>query len=168
MRKAFIFLLTLLISASMIGCELTEAQKSPAEKAKDFEIQDINGNIVKLSDYPGKVILLNFFATWCPPCRMEMPDFNLIEKEYKDKVKIIAINAAHEPLPAVQEFVKTNNLEFTVAIDDGRVGALYGPIPGIPVTVIIDKDFNIARKYVGLRPKEVFVNDINELLKGGV
>ena len=65
----------------------------------------------------------------------------------------------------MQEFASRNKLTFTIALDDGKVGDLYGPIRGIPVTVIIDRGFNIAKKYIGMRTKEVFVNDIKEQLK---
>ena len=159
-RKA-LFLLVLSLVMFVVGCGSTQAQYG---KAPDFQLQDINGNTITLSDYSGKVIALNFFATWCPPCRVEMPDFNEIQAEYPDRVKIIAINVGRESISKVQGFADSNNLEFTIAMDDGNVSRLYGPIRAIPVTVIIDRDFNIAKKYVGLRTKEVFVADIETLL----
>lgn len=132
-------------------------------KAIDYELQDINGNTVRLSDYSGKVIILNFFATWCPPCRREMPDFNEVAKEYKNDVEIIAI-AVNDNLSKVQQFVKSNRLVFTVAMDDGRISSSYGPIRGIPLTFIIDRDFNIAKKHVGMMHKNVLISEFKELL----
>ena len=164
MRKLAIFALTLLFITAAIGCGNTQAEKPSQGKALDFELKDIKGNTLRLSDYSGRVILLNFFATWCPPCRVEMPDFDKIAKEYKDDVTVIAINISRESPRTVQDFVSRNNLTFTVAIDDGSVSSLYGPVNAIPVTVIIDKDFNIAKKYIGMRKKEVFVRDIEGLL----
>jgi len=165
MRLKTYVLLLLFLTAFSIGCGNMPAEAPHGSKALDFTLKDINGDEVRLSDHSGKVIMLNFFATWCPPCKAEMPDFNEIQNEYKNDVKIIAVNVGGEALSKVQKFASRNNLTFTIALDDGRVSDLYGPIRGIPVTVIIDKDFNIAKKYVGMRTKEVFVKDIEENLK---
>jgi thiol-disulfide isomerase/thioredoxin len=153
------------------GCINTEAEKPvsggvpgrASGGAPDFEIQDINGRNIKLSDYSGRVILLNFFATWCPPCRAEMPDFNEIASEYRGRVMIIAVNVGNESLDTVRAFVNSNRLGFPVALDDGNASRLYGPIRAIPVTVLIGRDFKIAKRYIGARSKEVFVNDIEAL-----
>jgi len=142
----------------------TENTDGEISRTADFELEDINGRKFKLSDYSGNVIILNFFATWCPPCKAEMPDFNEITREYANDVTIIAINVGKEPLSKVRSFVEANKLRFKVAMDNGYVSRLYGPIRAIPVTYVIDRNFNIARKYLGARTKEVFVKDINELL----
>jgi thiol-disulfide isomerase/thioredoxin len=164
MKKTVIFLVALLALALTFGCGDTQAQKAQYEKAPDFEIRDIKGNTVKLSDYSGRVIILNFFATWCPPCRAEMPDFNEIAKEYSGRVEVIAVNVGRESAAVVKKFAGANGLNFTIAIDDGNVSALYGPVRAIPVTVIIDRNFNIAKRYIGARKKAVFVSDIKKLL----
>jgi len=165
MKKKIVLLFSLMFLITALGCGSTMAQKPSYGKAEDFSLTDLNGKTFKLSDYSGKVIMVNFFATWCPPCRMEMPDFNQIQRENADTVKVIAVNVGNESPGVVQKFVKDNALTFTVAMDDGKVSRLYGPIPGIPVTVVIDTDFNIARRYVGLRSKDVFENDIRALRK---
>ena len=139
------------------------AEEVQIAKAADFELQDINGKNFRLSDYAGNVIVLNFFATWCPPCRTEMPDFNRIASEYAADVTVIAINVGNEPVSKVRDFVSANGLTFTVAMDDGNVSSLYGPIRSIPVTYFINRDFNIAKKYIGSRPGEVFVKDVESL-----
>jgi cytochrome c biogenesis protein CcmG/thiol:disulfide interchange protein DsbE len=164
MRKKNIFLITLILLTFIFGCGSTEAEKAVYEKARDFEIQDIYGNKVHLSDYSGKIIILNFFATWCPPCRRELPDFNAIAIEYEKDVKVIAVNVGRESAPYVRDFAKNNNLNFTIVIDEGQISALYGPITAIPVTVIIDRDFDITKRYVGLRTREVFLEDIQKML----
>ena len=164
MKKAILFLV-LFMAMFAIGCGSTEAQKSQYGKAPDFQIKDINGQPVKLSDYSGKIVILNFFATWCPPCRMEMPDFERIARNYPNDVKILAINVGRESVAKVKDFVSENSITFTVAMDDGNVSNLYGPIRGIPVTVIIDKNMNIAQKYIGMRTEEVFVKNIRELAR---
>jgi thiol-disulfide isomerase/thioredoxin len=164
-KKATVFLAALFLATFVVGCGSARAERGAYPGAWDFELEDIKGNKVKLSDYSGKVIILNFFATGCPPCRIEMPDFDKIQKEYAKDVKVIAVNVGRESREKIREFARSNNLEFTIVMDDGTVIGLYGPIWGIPVTVIIDRNFNIARRYVGLRPKEVFVKDIEDLLR---
>ena len=164
MRKKTIVLISIFLVAFTIGCGNVRTEGAAASGAHDFTLEDINGDMVKLSDYSGSIIVLNFFATWCPPCRAEMPDFNEVAKEYKNDVKIIAVNVGRESLSKVRSFVRDNNLVFTVAMDDGRVSALYGPIRGIPVTVIIDRDFNIAKRYVGLVTKNTLIGAIKQIL----
>ena len=72
-----------------VGREGATKEKSKYAKTRDFHLQDISGNTIRLSDYKGKVILLNFFATWCLPCRVEMPDFKKVSKEYKNEEKLL-------------------------------------------------------------------------------
>jgi len=92
MRLKTYVLLLLFLTVFSIGCGNMPAEAPQGSKAPDFTLEDINGDEVTLSDHSGKVIMLNFFATWCPPCRAEMPDFNEIQNEYKDSVKVIAVN----------------------------------------------------------------------------
>lgn len=163
MKRQAVFLIALSMLIFMIGCGNTQAQRVEYEKAPDFELKDINGATFRLSDYSGKVIILNFFATWCRPCLIEMPDFNEIEREYKNEIKVIAINVGRENPGRVRDFAESKKLKFTIAMDNGTVSRIYGPIRAIPVTVIIDKNFRIAKRYIGLRSKKVFVNDIKNL-----
>ncbi|MDD4201853.1 MAG: TlpA disulfide reductase family protein [Candidatus Omnitrophica bacterium] len=158
MKKIWGFCLLFFFIVSM--CTALYAQP---QQAHDFVIKDISGNDIKLSDHKGKVIFLNFFATWCPPCRMEMPDFNDIAKAYPDDVAVIAINVDNEPELNIREFVNEQGLVFPVCVDTQGLSQLYGPIRAIPVTIVIDKDFLIAERYVGARSRDVFEEDIKRL-----
>lgn len=164
MKKIFcVVILGALLSFSL-GCFSSQAQKDfKGESAPDFTLKDLKGNSFKLSDFSGKIIILNFFATWCPPCRSEMPDFNQIQKANPDTVKIVAVNVGGENVNQVSNFVSQLGLEFMVARDDGKVANMYGPIRAIPVTFVIDKNMNVQKHYIGARPKEVFEKDIEEL-----
>ena len=122
--------------------------------AEDFELEDLKGNRVKLSDYKGQIVFLNFWATWCPPCRAEMPDMEEIYKKYGDKgVAILAVNSTSMELRGgtdskkarkqVEEFIESNGYIFPVLLDsDDEVLIKYNnivPITGIPTTFMIDK-----------------------------
>ncbi|MBC8498925.1 MAG: TlpA family protein disulfide reductase [Candidatus Atribacteria bacterium] len=161
MNKLVICMIGIFIVSLGAGCADARIGNTEYGEAKDFTAPDINGKAVTLSNYKGKIIFLNFFSTWCPPCRMEMPDFNALSKEYSKEVEVIAVAVGRESIERVKSFVKDNNLGFTVIMDDGNISGLYGPMPGIPVTVVIDKDFNIQRRYIGMRPKEVFLQDVD-------
>jgi len=160
MKKLCAIILACLLLTMGFGCGKSQASPGVSGKAMDFELKDINGNPFKLSDYSGKVIILNFFATWCPPCRMEMPDFNELSGKYPDALKIVGVNVAGESLSKVKEFAGQNGLTFTIVLDDGKVSRDYGPIRAIPVTVVINKNFEIAKKYIGARSKEDFEKDV--------
>ncbi len=163
MKKITIVLIAGFLLTLSLGCGRSSAEKAAYAKAADFTLNDINGKEIRLSDYSGKIIILNFFATRCPPCRREMPDFNEIAREYKDDVEVIAVDVDQESPSKLKDFAERYNLKFKILIDDGEASALYGPIRWIPTTFIIDKDFNIARKYTGSRTRQQLAEDIKEL-----
>jgi len=164
MKRTLLALVSVFIFLFSLGCGSANTEGASGREAYDFTANDINGSPIKLSDYRGKVIVLNFFATWCPPCRMEMPDFNEIASDFRNDVKIIAIDVGRESRARVKGFIEQYGLAFSVIIDDGRLASLYGPIRAIPVTVIIDRDFRIAKRYLGARSRAVFAADIRPLL----
>lgn len=163
MKRLAISLILFCFAIFVFGCGSNLSAKESGETASDFQLTDVSGKVVKLSDSKGKIIILNFFATWCPPCRMEMPDFNEIAETEADSVSVVAVNVGGESDAAIKKFADSNNLKFPVAKDDGKVSELYGPLSAIPVTYIIDKNFRIAKKYIGMRTKDVFAADVEAL-----
>lgn len=135
------------------------------EKASDFTLEDLGGKAVNLSDFKGRVIILDFFATWCPPCRGEIPDFIELEKTYGPKgLSIIGVST--ETQGELKDFAGSMGINYPVLVDAAsKAHGVYGPIRAIPTTFIIDKDFKIRKHYIGARSKEVFEADIKELLK---
>ena len=134
------------------------------ETAPDFSLADMDGKAVNFSQFKGKVIILDFFATWCPPCREEIPDFIKLQSAYGDKgfaMVGVALVSAEE----ARDYAAKAGINYPVLIDDGKVSETYGPVRSIPTTYVIGKDSKIQKVYIGYRPKEVFEKDIQELLK---
>jgi peroxiredoxin/plastocyanin len=124
--------------------------KSKVE-AIDFELEDLDGNMKSLSSYHGKLVFLNFWATWCGPCRFEMPSMQKVYKELKDEgFEIVAVDL-REDNKSVKKFVDNHGLTFPVLLDKtGRVGAIYGA-RSIPTTYIIDREGFIVGRAIGAR-----------------
>lgn len=134
--------------------------------APSFTLKDLDGNEVSLGDYKGKKILLNFWASWCPPCRAEMPDMESFYQNYKDKgYVVIAVNAASteknsQDAPA---FVKKNDLTFPVLVDEkGSINARYN-VMSLPTSYFIDSDGVIRNKVIGAMSEEHMVKEMRKL-----
>jgi len=135
----------------LVSCSATE--KKNLKKAPDFSLKTPDNKIVKLSDYKGKVVILNFFGTWCPPCRMEIPDFVKFYKENKEKgVVIIGIAVGSRP-EDIKKMIKEFKINYPVCISDGKVEREYGGIRFVPTSFIIDKNGNIYKKQIGMMNK---------------
>ncbi|WHX98269.1 redoxin domain-containing protein [Neobacillus sp. DY30] len=116
-------------------------------KAPDFELKTLAGDTVKLSDLKGKKVMLNFWATWCPPCKAEMPAMEEFHKEAGDDVVILAVNI--DPHLDVKAFIDENGITFPIPLDEeDRVNEAY-QVLSIPTTYFIDTKGNIGNKYIG-------------------
>ena len=133
--------------------------------APDFTITDLEGNSLTLSDFKGKVIILNFWATWCPPCRMEIPDFIELYENYKDEgLLIIGISLDGGDSRKVKQFSEKLKINYPIGLGDVNVTRDYGGIRAIPTTFIIDREGNIREKYVGYQRKAIFEEAVKKLL----
>jgi len=133
--------------------------------APDFSLPLVKGSgFMTLSENIGKVIILDFWATWCPPCRMEIPGFIELYNKYKDSGLIVIGIIVGDNMDIVKKFVLENNINYPVVMGNSKVVQDYGGITGIPTTFIIDRKGNIVQKFIGYRPKEVFENEIKKLL----
>jgi len=138
------------------------------KQAPDFTLKDANGHTVRLSDYRGKVVLLDFWATWCGPCKIEIPWFQEFERQYKDKgFAVIGVAMDEEGWNVVKPFAQHMSINYRVVVGDDSIGDLYGEggIDALPTTFLIDRGGRIASVHVGLSSKSDFENDIQELLK---
>ena len=139
------------------------------KKAADFQLTDLNGNTVTLDNYKDKVIMLNFWATWCGPCRVEIPDFIKMTDKYEDDgLVIVGIGGFREDLNKIKPFVKENGMNYPILfVKPENIQSLvdsYGGIRGIPTTFLIDKNGIIRHKWVGPRSEEVFMEEISKYL----
>lgn len=143
--------------------EQTSSNEQPT--AYDFKLKSIEGKEVKLSDFKGKVVILDFWATWCAPCREGIPDLIDIQKNYSKDVQIIGITVDENPMKVVPPFVKEYKINYPILIGTDEVYQKYGGIDAIPTTFIIDKNGKILKKHIGLVEKEVLINEIKQGLK---
>ena len=138
-----------------------------SEAAPDFTLYTLDGEEVKLSDYLGKVVILDFWATWCSPCRKGIPDLISIQNEYNDDLVVIGISLDQ---PATQNemvpFIKNYGINYPIVLGNIEVSAAYGNIQAIPTSFVIDKEGNIINKHIGLVPKSTLIEEINLLLSG--
>jgi thiol-disulfide isomerase/thioredoxin len=126
-----------------------EQSSKDAIMAPDFELETIDGNKIKLSDMRDKYVILNFWATWCGYCVIEMPDLQKLQADHKDDLLILAVNVG-ESKEVVQNFIKENNLELTVVLDEKmNVANTYG-IRSYPTTISVNKKGEAIRGYVGM------------------
>ncbi len=133
----------------------------------DFELQDIHGETLKLSDFEGDIILLNIWATWCPPCRDEVPALVALQDKFQDDgVQVIGVaideNGAES---AVAGFAESFDINYPVPLDDGTVQEAYGPLSVIPTSYILDRNRNIRFYAAGYLEYEQMVEAVRELLE---
>lgn len=116
------------------------------EEAPDFKLNDLNGKTVRLSDYRGKSVMINFWATWCPPCKKEMIDIETFSKKKQDRWVVLAVNVDGGNEIGVRQFVKERNLTFSVLIDNNDMVSNQYHILSIPTTFFLNEDGIIVNK----------------------
>jgi thiol-disulfide isomerase/thioredoxin len=131
-----------------------------------FTIEDMNGKKINLSAYKGKVILLDFWATWCGPCRIEIPHFVELQKQYGPKGLVVLGFSVDDTVDRLKPFANEFQMNYPVLVGLGRddVQDAFGPIWGMPTTLLISRDGRICRKNTGIQGKAKYERDINALL----
>ena len=152
-----------------------EASQAPTEGAAcmadakpanmDFTFKDLDGKDVALSTYKGKVVLLNFWATWCGPCKAEIPGFVELQAKYKDKLTVVGLSV-DDPADKARAFATEYKVNYPILLADGdeKIQDAYGPIWGIPASFIISKDGRVCRRHMGIAPKAVFEKEVVALM----
>lgn len=176
MKKYSILFLLILFGFSIIGCgkkEKVEPEKRtnpPVEKressqlAPNFDLTSTDGKNIKLSDYRGKVVIVDFWATWCPPCRKGIPDLIDLQKQFKKNLVVIGISLDQDTKSDVVPFVKKYGINYPVVYGTNQVIMDYGSINAIPTSFVINKEGKIVDKHVGLVPKSEYESKIKEIL----
>lgn len=145
----------------------TEKSKTEKRKAPDFTIVDKDGKNVSLSSQLGKPVVLNFWSSKCPPCRHEMPDFEKVYKDYKDKVNFMMVNsigALGETKESGRAFIKDSPFTFPVFYDDEKVAQKTYGIYSLPTTYIVDKDGMLYKGQSGILTADALSKALDELL----
>jgi thiol-disulfide isomerase/thioredoxin len=137
-----------------------------SSKAPPVVLRDLRGRAVRLSDYRGKVVLLNFWATWCPPCRAEMPDLVKMQREYRGRgLQVIGVTYPPETLREVRRFTRRLGINYPVALGTKETKALFDEGETLPLTIVIDREGNIRDRIEGILLPEEFEQKIKPLLK---
>ncbi|MBI1810697.1 MAG: TlpA family protein disulfide reductase [Nitrospirae bacterium] len=132
------------------------------EIAPEFSLKDLNGRNVRLSDFKEKVVLVNFWASWCPPCKMEIPGFQKVYDAYKHK-GFTVVGIAKDDVS--QSFIKEMGMTYPVAMADDKVIRNYGNITGLPTSFLVGKDGRILKKIMGMYLEGSLKNDVENALK---
>jgi len=162
MRLAIVWLLVALGSFTTLGA--AQQPSLVGRQAPGFVRSDLNGKRIDLGDYRSKVVLLNFWATWCSPCRVELPTFSSWQRRYgREGLRVIAVSMDDDSAP-VGKAARKLHLDFPVIMGDEKLGNDYGGVLGLPVTYLIGRDGEIAARYEGETDLEQLEGKVRELL----
>jgi len=165
-KKTISILIAVTVFSFLMISQARKNVSAENKKAPDFTLTNLNGKTVKLSDFKDKVIILDFWATHCPPCIQEIPDFVKLYNKYNDKgLVIIGISLDRGGAAAVKRFCQNKGVNYPIVIGNYEVTKSYGGIRYIPTTFIIDKNRNIVKKFIGYTPMNTFEGEIKKLLK---
>ena len=158
MRRIVILILLAMLPSLSFG--------QTGQKAPSLVIKDLEGRTFRLSDYKGKVVLINFWATWCPPCRAEMPDLIKMQREYRGRgLQVIGITYPPQTAGEVRRFIRKLRVNYPVAIGTKETKALFDQGETLPVTVIIDREGNFREVIEDILLPQEFEQKIKPLLK---
>jgi thiol-disulfide isomerase/thioredoxin len=158
-----------LLIAGLIGLNAVRAFAQETSTARtpapDWQLNDLNGKTVKFSDFRGKVVILDFWATWCVPCRVEIPNFIELQKQYGDRgLRVVGVSLDEQGPEVVKKFVKQFGVTYPIVIGNQKVADAYGGIDAIPTTFIIDRQGRIVSWHMGYNDKAAFEREIQSLL----
>lgn len=164
MKKLVIMMM--LAAAVVAGrCAPTKGQQESGP-APDFSVKNLQGQTVSLSDYRGKVLALNFWATWCPPCREEIPEFIEAYRSLKDAgLEILGLSVDSLPLEKLREWTGKAGINYPVAVATPQIVEAYRPGEYIPATILIDRKGLIRYRHVGAMDKDTLARLFKELSK---
>lgn len=169
-KKAAVILAVILLAGSYIFYAIKTktpfAEQKPAvnELAPAISLADLAGKMISLSDFKGKVVLVNFWASWCPPCKAELKEFQKVYEAYEDKGFAVIAIAIDDISPSI---IQDMSLTYPVVTTNQRVTKDYGSISDVPVSFLIGKDGRIIKKVKKVYPENALKNDVENALKAG-
>jgi thiol-disulfide isomerase/thioredoxin len=134
------------------------------DQAPDFKVDDLEGTPLTLSASHGKVILLNFWATWCGPCRAEIPDLVELQKKYADRLQIIGLDVDDDDVAEVKKFVEENKINYPVGIATNEIRMQYGGVAALPTSFVLNSEGQVVQKHEGLRDPRLYEFEIRALI----
>lgn len=162
-RIAFVIFASVSLLFYLIVGREPRREKIPLGPAADFSYPDVKGKTVSLSDYKGRVVLLDFWATWCDPCVQAVPDLKKLQANYAEKGFTLLGVSLDEEISEVGPFVKKHTLNYPVLVSGGHPPEGYR-LPGIPTAFLVSRGGEIARRYFGPQTYETFARDVDALL----
>lgn len=137
---------------------------SNAQPMPPFLVNDLDGQLISTAQLRGKVVLVNFWATWCPPCQEEIPEMMELQKQFQSKLEIIGVSMDDGPPDGVKQFAQKIGMNYPVVMGSDALSEEYGGVPALPTTYVVDPEGRVVQKHVGLYPKEVYDDEIRALL----
>jgi len=133
--------------------------------APPFAIKDLEGHTISTADWHGKVVLLNFWATWCGPCQEEIPDLIRLQTKYQGRLQIIGFSEDTGSVETVKSFAKRNGMNYPIAMASPELEAKFGGVMGLPTSFVLDAEGRVVQKHVGLRNPALYETEIRALLR---
>jgi thiol-disulfide isomerase/thioredoxin len=156
---------------SFLSCTRSAAQENDTirfvrnpDPAPEFKLTGLDGKAVTLAGSKGKIILVNFWATWCGPCRAEVPDLVELQNKYKDRLQILGLVVDDEDQDAIKKFVEKFGINYPVAVATNEIRLQYGGIPALPTSFVLDSEGRVVQKHEGLRDPVLYETEIRSLL----
>ena len=148
------------------GPKASVKQEKDRKRAPEFSLKDANGQTARLADYKGKVVLLDFWATWCGPCKIEIPWFMEFEQQFKDRgFAVVGVSMDEDGWTAVKPYLVKMKVNYRILLGNDQIGTLYGGVDSLPTTFLIDRQGKIASVHIGVsNGKEEFKDAIVHLL----
>ena len=176
-RDPVVIIIVAMVVSLMLVLGINLSRHSPSEKATsqlkgqsapEFALQSLDGKTVHLSDFRGKAVLLNFWATWCEPCKIEMPWFVELQKQYAPEgLQIVGVAMDDAAEKDIADFATKMGVNYPVLIGKEEVGNAYGGLPFLPTTFYIDRDGKVVDKVFGLKGRAEIEDLVKKIVSGG-
>lgn len=147
--------------------ELPAEDPDEIEPAPDFTLPMLDGGTFRMSEHEGEVLVVNFWATWCAPCRIEIPDLIEMQSDLGEEgIQIVGISLDHQGQDVVEAFADEAGINYPILLDDGKVAAQFGGVYALPTTIIVDREGMIRRRIPGLVTRQLLTPILRELASG--